>query len=175
MGSTKALVEIDRVAMANRVADAMRGAGCSLLVALGGDPIELAPLGLPVVADSSPGAGPLPAVIAALDWARPASEVMILACDLPFITPGALGRLTAAAAARRDADVVVARTDRLEPACALWRRSARDRLAALVDEGERALHRAVAAISAVEVDVDPAELRNINTPDDLREYPGRHE
>jgi molybdenum cofactor guanylyltransferase len=179
MGRTKALVEVDGVPMGLRVAASLTDAGCAPVVALGGDPAALAPLGLAVLADAHPGAGPLAAVVTALSWAdslpdRP-RDVMVLACDLPFVTAADLGRLTAGAQRHPDADVVVGRTDRLEPGCAIWRTPCRQVVAALVDAGERAVHRAIAHLDHVEVDVDPDALRNINTPADLPDYPGRHE
>jgi molybdopterin-guanine dinucleotide biosynthesis protein A len=171
MGRTKALVEIDGVPMAARVAAAMRDAGCTDVVALGGDAVELAPLGLAVVPDRTPGAGPLAAIVTALEWAGDRHEMMVLACDLPYVTAADLARLTAVAADEPGADVIVARTDRPEPACAVWRAQALDRVTALVADGERAVHRALTGLVTVEVAVAPRALRNINTPEDLRGYP----
>jgi molybdopterin-guanine dinucleotide biosynthesis protein A len=61
----------------------------------------------------------------------------------------------------------MARGDHPEPALAIWRASAHDRLRLAFDEGERALFRAVRSVGAVDVDVAPAALRNVNTPGDL--------
>jgi molybdenum cofactor guanylyltransferase len=189
MGRTKALVEVDGTPMAVRVADAMRAAGCTTVAALGGDPAELGPLHLPVISERGGGAGPLVAIVAALAWAmdrrdqessddtdvRGDTDVMVLACDLPFVVAGDLAGLTAAALRRPEADVIVAHTDRLEPGCAIWRTASLRRLEGLVAHGERAVHRAIARLHHVEVEFDRSALRNINTPADLRDYPGRHE
>jgi molybdopterin-guanine dinucleotide biosynthesis protein A len=61
----------------------------------------------------------------------------------------------------------MARGDRPEPALAIWRASAHDRLRLAFDEGERALFRAVLSVGAIDVDVAPAALRNVNAPGDL--------
>ena len=41
----------------------------------------------------------------------------------------------------------------------------------MFERGERALHGAIGGLETVQVDVDPAALRNINTPDELDRYP----
>ena len=176
MGRTKALVEIDGVPMALRVVHALRGAGCDPVVAVGGQVDELAPLGIPVVPDIDPGGGPLAGIVAALAWfadAEPgtAGWLCVAACDLPGLDAPTLALLVAAARDHPAADVVVARTDRLEPGCALWRVGAVDRVRALYDGGVRAVHGVLDVVHTVAVDVDPVALRNINTPADLGRYP----
>jgi molybdopterin-guanine dinucleotide biosynthesis protein A len=187
MGRTKALVEVDGLPMARRVADALRAGGCDPIVIVGGDPAELGVLGLPVVDDLHPGEGPLGGVLTALallagrdaavaddagiadgDAGRVADDaVVVAACDLPWLSSVTVAELLAASARRPDAQVVMARGDHPEPALAIWRASAHDRLRLAFDEGERALFRAVRSVGAVDVDVAPAALRNVNTPGDL--------
>jgi molybdopterin-guanine dinucleotide biosynthesis protein A len=99
-----------------------------------------------------------------LDPDRP---VLVAACDLAHLTAEAVTAIAAGARTRPDAQVVVARSDRIEPACALWRPSARATLSGAFERGERAIHRVLHLLDAVEVDVDPEALRNINTPRDL--------
>jgi molybdopterin-guanine dinucleotide biosynthesis protein A len=172
MGRTKALVEIDGVPMARRVAEVLTAAGCFSVVAIGGDPVELEPLGVPVLADRHPGSGPLDGVIGALEWFADehVDGVVTVACDLPFLDVREVSRLVDALGRRPDVDVVVARTARIEPACAVWRPAAAAALQEMFDAGERALHRAIERVTSVEVDVDPTALGNINTPDDLDRY-----
>jgi molybdopterin-guanine dinucleotide biosynthesis protein A len=174
MGRTKALIEIDGVPMAGRVAAALRGAGCISVVAYGGTPVELASLDLPVLADRYPGTGPLGGVLGVLElFAASDLEiggVFVTACDLPALRPADLIGIVEAARAHPDADVVVARTSAIEPACALWNPLALEPVRRFFDEGERAIHGAIGRLTSVAVDVDPAALRNINTPDDLGRY-----
>ncbi len=175
MGTTKALIEIDGVPMAARVAAALRAVGCSSVIAYGGDPDELAPLGLPVLADRYPGSGPLGGVLGVLELfevhePRPAG-VFIVACDLPALTGDALHAVVATAEDHPDVDVVVARTSSIEPTCAIWRPAGIERVRRCFGDGERALHAVIARLRSHEVDVDAAALRNINTPEELGRYP----
>lgn len=180
MGRTKATIDVDGVAMARRVADALSAAGCSRVFAYGGDPVELAPLKVEVIVDSRQGEGPLGAVLGILEMfesvetARGSGPrwVLVVACDLPFLTGADLrGLVEKGHEVHEDVQVVVARSTRLEPACALWRVSSLDPIRAMYDRGERALHAAIGQLRAVEIDVDPRALTNINTPGDLHGYP----
>jgi len=175
MGTTKALIEIDGVPMASRVAAALRNAGCSSVLAYGGDPGELAPLGLPVHPDRYPGSGPLGGVLGVLELfeahePRP-DGVFVVACDLPALTGDDLHALTAAIGDQPGVDVIVARTSSIEPTCAIWRLSAIERIRRCFDDGDRALHTMIERLDSHEVDIDPAALRNINTPEELGRYP----
>lgn len=177
MGRDKALIVVGGRPMAAIVASVLVSAGCQEVVAVGGDPAVLASLPLPVIADIEPGSGPLGGVVAALEWCvadadrETTSWMVIAACDLPLLTPQLVISLVDAARRHPDADVVVAVTDRVEPAMAIWRTASVARVRALFDDGERALHRALAALHTVQVAVDPAQLRNVNTPSDLPRYP----
>jgi molybdopterin-guanine dinucleotide biosynthesis protein A len=173
MGRTKALIEIDGVPMAARVAAALRDAGCTRVLASGGDPGELLTLGLPFVADRYPGSGPLGGVLGLLElFASEAAEVevFVAACDMPLLSGAVLAPMVDAAKTRPDADVVVAHTTRVEPACAIWRVSSVGVLREMYDLGERALHVAIERLDRVLVDVDSDALLNINTPDELGGY-----
>lgn len=175
MGRTKALIEIDGVPMAGRVAAALRTAGCDIVLAYGGDSDELASLELPVVADGYPGSGPLGGVLGVLELfelhePRP-DGVFIVACDLPALTGNDLAGMVVAARRHPGPDVVVARTSSIEPTCAIWRLSAIEQIRRCFDDGERALHTVIERLESFEVEVDAAALRNINTPEELGGYP----
>ena len=89
MGTDKALVEVDGRALALRVADALRAAGASRVVAVGGDLERLQALGLEAVPDLHPGEGPLGGILTALA-ATDQDVVVVLACDLPAADPSAI-------------------------------------------------------------------------------------
>jgi molybdopterin-guanine dinucleotide biosynthesis protein A len=174
MGRTKALIELDGVPMARRVAHALTVAGCGSVIAYGGDPVELEPLGLPVLPDRHPGSGPLGGVLGALELFAESDlhidGVFVVACDLPALRGEDLAGMVDAVRRRRDVDVVVARTARIEPTCAIWRLRATERLREMFDSGERALHRAIEQLESCAVGIEPGAVRNINTPDDLDRY-----
>jgi molybdopterin-guanine dinucleotide biosynthesis protein A len=174
MGRTKALIELDGVPMARRVADALAQAGCGSVIAYGGDPVVLEPLGIPVLPDRHPGSGPLGGVLGVLELVAESDlhidGVFVVACDLPALRSGDLGGMVDALRRHHDVDVVVARTARIEPTCAIWRPRATERLREVFESGERALHRAIERLESCTVEVEPGAVRNINTPDDLDRY-----
>ena len=159
MGRDKALIEVDGVPMARRVAGALAAAGIGRIVAIG--PARLS-AGLETVADEHPGEGPLGAILTALHAASPA-PVLVVACDLPWLDAASIAALCAAPAAA----VAVARTDRIEPLCALWQPEAEPMLRAAFESGERAVHRALARLAFVEVPLRSGALINVNAPHDL--------
>jgi molybdopterin-guanine dinucleotide biosynthesis protein A len=166
MGRDKALIEVDGVPMACRVAAALRQAGATAVIAVGGDLAALRALGLDARADDHPGEGPLGGILTAL---RLAGEdiVAVAACDLPSIDPAELAAVVAALDATADAAVPVV-DGRLEPLHAAYRARCRPVLAAAFDRGERAVRRALVALSVVEIrPVDAKSLRNVNFPGDL--------
>lgn len=167
MGETKALIEVDGVPMAARVASALAAGGCERVVLVGGDPAELAALELPVLPDLHPGAGPLGGVLSAIDQFAASDDVVVAACDLPFLDAASIDALVRTAASHPSADVVVAVTDRFEPACALWRADRVERIGALFEGGTRAMHAALERLDVVGVPLPASALVNVNRPDDL--------
>lgn len=165
MGRTKALIEIDGVAMAVRVAATLRAAGFSDVVLVGGDAEELATLGLPVVDDLFPGEGPVGGLLTALRHFD-GRDVLLVPCDVPFLDTESVERVRRAFD-DSTVDVSVARTDRIEPLCALWRSNAGVQVQRAFDGGTRAMHRVLHELVVGEVDVDVGALRNLNHPGDL--------
>jgi len=164
MGRDKALIRWDGVPMAVRVAAALDAAGCRPVFAVGGDAASLEALGLEVVPDGFPGEGPLGGVITALGAAggRP---VMVVACDLPQLSPPTVAAVLAAL--RSDVDVAVAVTPRWEPLCAAWSAGALPALRAAFDAGDRDLRGRIATLRRSEVAIPEQDLRNVNAPSDL--------
>lgn len=170
MGRTKATMQVDGRALADRVLDALRTAGAEPLVVVGGDPDELSDLGAPFVADDHPGQGPVGGVLTALDHLAGRGGIdgaLILSCDLVDMTADALWPILEASAGDGHSRVWVAATDRLEPTCALWSLAALDVVRAQFAGGERALHRVIAQLPHTAVTTDAAALRNVNRPADL--------
>lgn len=178
MGRDKALIEVDGVALAVRVADALRAGGCDEVWAIGGEAPALEALGLVVVADAFPGEGPLGGLATALA-AAPVGGVLALApCDLLSPQPSATSRLLAALGAAPD-DVgaalpVVAGRD--EWTLSAWRvvpgRAAA--VAGLVADGHRRLDAVGGVVRALRVhDLDPTAVADADRPQDLPDAPGR--
>jgi molybdenum cofactor guanylyltransferase len=177
-GSDKAVAVVDGRAMARRVADALDGAGAAEVFAVGGDVIALAALGITTIADRRPGEGPLDGLITALGAASN-DLVVVLACDLPFVTSGLIGALvravravavgTVARVGERVPDVALAETGgRLEPLVGCWRTaSCLPVLERAFATGQRAVHQALAGLSTTAVVASPDTVVNVNRSDDL--------
>ncbi len=163
MGRDKATVPVGGVAMARRIADVLLAAGCSSVATVGGDPVALAVLGVEHLADDHPGEGPLGGILTAL---RLGSPVVVVACDLPRLTAATVTRLIAGLG---DHDVAMADTGRLEPLCAIWTAPATPVLRTRFEAGERAVHRAIEGLDVTLIAAAADDLRNVNTPDDLRD------
>jgi molybdopterin-guanine dinucleotide biosynthesis protein A len=166
-GVDKALVEVAGRPMAALAARALRDAGASEVLAIGGrSPGRLAALGLTPVADRWPGDGPLGGIVTALGAAS-AAVVVVLACDLARVDAVAVRAVVGALQADRGERFDAAMPPG-EPLCAAYRRWSLEVLEAAFTEGERSPRRAVARLRVAHVEVDPAVLRSVNRPDDLR-------
>jgi len=168
MGRDKALLEVDGVPMALRVARALSAAGAAEVVCVGGDLEALRALGLRAEPDPRQGEGPLGGVISALELARSGvPAVVVVPCDLPWLHASVPELLVTRLAGSPDLDVACARTDRPEPLCAAWRPACLPVLARAFEAGERAVRRAWAPLRRSEVEVDAALLRDVDRPEDL--------
>ncbi len=165
MGSDKALLELDGVPLARRVADALTAAGARQVLAVGGDVDALRAHGLDVVPDEHPGEGPLGGILTALA-ATDEEVVVVLACDLPAVDPAAI---TAVVDALGDADAAAPWHDgRHELLHAAWHRRAENHLRAAYEAGERAPRRAVTGLTVASVTgLTPAALADADDPADL--------
>ena len=167
MGRDKALLPVAGAPMALRGAAALREAGCDPVVAVGGNSLELAGLGLTTIADRWPGEGPLGGVITALDHFATHDAVVVVACDLPQLTSVTITALVGALTAANGADVAMAISDRQQPLCAAWHRRAAMPLAAAFASGDRRLLDVIANLQVIDVSVATHELINVNTVNDL--------
>ena len=175
-GVAKGLEIVDGRRIIDRVADALREVTTEVVLAAN-DPSarEWLP-GVPVVPDVRAGRGGLAGVDAALQ--RGLTGVLVVAWDMPFVTPDLLRALLGAAHTSR-ADLVIPESDSpygFEPFCAYYRKELALALAAFLDGGGGAardfvrqverVHRI--AIADVERIGDPRRLFfSVNTPDDL--------
>jgi molybdopterin-guanine dinucleotide biosynthesis protein A len=165
MGRDKAFIEVGGQPLATIAANALRDAGATDVVAVGGDLAALIAIGFDrAIPDLRPRAGPLGGILTALTDTS-AELLALLACDLPNVTADVVGMLRTAAGGH---DAALARTDRLEPLVGAWH-PARC-LGPLQDAfsvGVRAVHRALGRLDIAPVDVDQHLLANANRPGDL--------
>jgi len=165
MGRDKALVEIDGVPMARRVADELERAGAARVRCVGGDASALTALGLDALDDEHPGAGPLAGLLVALR-ASTLPISLVAPCDLIDPRREGFTALVAAldASTRARAAVPLADGTWRPLPCAL-RSTALTTLEDTFAAGERAVHRALAEVERVEVDA--GSFPDADTPGDL--------
>jgi molybdopterin-guanine dinucleotide biosynthesis protein A len=172
-GVAKSTLIVGGRTIAERQLEALRAAFSRVLV-VANDAAPWAGLGLEVVGDRFPGAGPLAGVHAALAATADHAGVVCVAGDMPFVAPALLELLRDHAP---DAAAVVPRVaGRAEPLLARWGRAALPVVEARLAAGERAVHAVFAALQTAWLDepalraVDPAlrSFANINTPEELR-------
>jgi len=174
MGRDKALLEVNGEAMSSIVARALVDAGCSEVMAIGGNVValqELAPIDL-VLLDRHPGEGPLGGILTALHVSKH-DIVVVLACDTPSIDARTPTALVNALSSRPSAAVACAVAGgRLQPLTAAWRKSrALTTLQQLFDNGERAPRCAFPELEVLEVaDLPPDSVHDVDEPGDLERY-----
>jgi molybdopterin-guanine dinucleotide biosynthesis protein A/GNAT superfamily N-acetyltransferase len=155
-GSPKALAPFDGETLASRAWRTL-GRACDTCIAVGkrSDALQLP---FELLDDSSPVRAPLAGLVRGLRAAR--SDVAVfLPVDTPLVRSRDLLRLADACA-----DVAVPQTGPLP--CAL-RRTALATLARRLTDDDLALREAFAELETRTVELDPAALANVNTPEDL--------
>jgi molybdopterin-guanine dinucleotide biosynthesis protein A len=151
-GSPKALARVGGETLAERGWRTL-GEACEHRLAVGKSS-EALELPFPVLDDGSDLRAPIVGLVAGLE-AAPTDLCVVLPVDCPLVTPELLLEL---AGACRD----VARPRR-GPLPGAYRRTALPALR----EGGLAIHRAIAGLDVVVLDVDPHLIVNVNTPEEL--------
>jgi molybdopterin-guanine dinucleotide biosynthesis protein A len=172
MGTDKATLELDGVAMARRTAGALREFGVGTVMTVGGDAPALAGFGDRHVDDQHPGQGPLGGVATAVGAAR-GSTLVVVACDLPDLDPELLSALWAAGAALDDGRVVVPVAEGREQWAVAMVPGA---VAALVVDrfaaGARSLREGYGEVVRVDLG-DGRSLLDLDTPEDVVRWRSR--
>jgi molybdopterin-guanine dinucleotide biosynthesis protein A len=153
-GPAKPAIEVGGRPMLQRVLAAAATAGVRVVVGPPGLG-ELVPAGVPVVREEPPGGGPVAALAAGLLPVPPdMARLVVLAADLPLLSPGAVRGLVDAVGAG-DGAVYVDGSGRRQWLCGAWRPEAvRGRLAELASAGPlagRSLRELFGPLSVVEV------------------------
>jgi molybdopterin-guanine dinucleotide biosynthesis protein A len=137
MGRDKALVELGARRLIEYPLAALAAVAGRTLLACGEQP-RYTELGLPIVLDTGPGAGPLRGLLAGLEAAR-SEWVVVVACDMPRLSPQALEALLAHAV-REDLDVCLAEIERgTQPLFGAYRARCASAVRAALERGERRL------------------------------------
>ncbi|MBM3213302.1 molybdenum cofactor guanylyltransferase [Candidatus Poribacteria bacterium] len=173
MGTDKALIRLGTQTLGGRALQTLNGASDEVLV------VGALPAGWDVpesearcIPDDAPGLGVLGGIATALRVMQH-DLALVIACDMPFLTPEALW---AVAQAADGFDGAMVCTDRgYEPCCAAYARSALPAIQRMVDSGLLAAQdvprfariRAVTADELRRVGIDDIVLTNLNTPADL--------
>jgi len=153
MGADKAFVTLDGHTLLARALDLARSVTPDVRIV--GDPAKFAAFA-PAVEDVFRGCGPLAGIHAALRASQTELN-LVLAVDVPFVSPALLQYLILRARDSATAIVTVARVAGWQPLCAVYRRE-------FADAAEQALRAGRYKIDAL---FDPARTREL-TEDDLR-------
>jgi molybdenum cofactor guanylyltransferase len=172
MGCDKATLQLGGQSLIERVLAAVRPLDCPcFIVARRAD--DYAQLGLPVIPDLFPSAGPLGGLGTALRHTS-APALLLLACDLPFLTPEFLRFLAGQLGAHQAA--IPRSPEGLQPLCAVYARSCLPALETALAQGERRMHAFCQTLELRALDpgewqpFDPHGLlfSNLNTPQEYQ-------
>jgi molybdopterin-guanine dinucleotide biosynthesis protein A len=137
MGKDKAWLEIDGRSMIEHVIGELLRV--TPLVSVIANSPDYNRLRLPVLSDVNPGIGPLEAIRTALTNSR-ADWIVLVACDLPFVTAELLKTLLDCASGHQ-AVVPMNAEEKIEPLCAVYSIEALEPVTALITSGERKVSR----------------------------------
>lgn len=169
-GRDKSRLLIEGVPLIERQIAMLRPMVDALLI-VANDPARYTSLDIPVVPDMIPESGALGGLYTAI-CAAPTDHVLVVACDLPFLTAPFL---TSVMAAARDVDVAIAHTaDGYQPLCACYARMCADPIRRRLDAGALKVTDFLSDVRVREIgpdqiapyDPDARLFSNINTPDD---------
>jgi molybdopterin-guanine dinucleotide biosynthesis protein A len=161
MGRNKALLPFRGTTLARAIAGAVEAAAGSVaLVGNSGD-----------IPDLYPGEGPLGGILTALQNST-ADWNLVVACDMPALSPGFLRQLLDAAdGCEGDALVPAGPNRRLEPLCAAYRRRSLPGLSSAFARGIRKVAVALEEVPTVTWPVPEVYyFQNVNTPEDWVAY-----
>jgi molybdopterin-guanine dinucleotide biosynthesis protein A len=175
-GRDKSRLIVEGYPIINRQVEVLQRVADPLFI-IAGDAGRFADLGLPIYPDVIEGSGTLGGIYSALE-VSPLDAVLVVACDLPFLDAGLLGRLVELA---QDGDAAWVRSDRgPEPTLACYRHTARQAIRRQIDAGRLKASDLGAVLSVAEMDLtevarfgQPSRLlANINTPADYQRVVG---
>lgn len=178
MGRDKGLLELAGVPMLVRTVRLIESvAGPPVII---GNPAGYQGLGLTVVPDDWPGAGPLGGIATALRAAS-AHWILVMACDLPYLTRDWLEYLIARARESHGDAVLPMNARGAEPLCAMYHKRCEGAIRAALESGTRKVTEGLQTL-LVEM-IGPLEwkpfdsqgllFKNMNAPEDYEEARAR--
>lgn len=173
-GNDKAFVLLDNKPLAEHALACLEQRTEAVLINSNGPAERFVRYGHPVLGDCVPGhLGPLAGLLTGMLWARrhhpDVTHLVSAPCDAPRLPHDLATRLITGFSVGK-ARIVIAR-DRsgTHPTIGLWPVALADRLGTdLLDHGIRAMKAWLSQFEVAEVELDGSQLRNINTPADLR-------
>lgn len=170
-GRDKSSLDVGGASILERQLAALRSVAGRILV-VSGNPARFQERGLDAVADLVPGAASLGGIYTALTHAA-TEHVLVVACDLPFLTASFLRRLTTEAR-HADEAVVPRSADGWQPLCAVYARRLADtarrqieaRRLKIVDFLASTRVREIGPDAIAEDDPDGLLFFNVNSPAD---------
>ncbi len=168
MGRDKALIRHWGVPLVVRAAAAAAKAAGSVTIL--GDPGLYGRFGWPILPDAAPDLGPMGGLLTALEHTSAEWNILV-ACDMPELSPELLSDLLRRTARARGRCVAPVTADGFEPLCAVYRRSALPEVRSAIAAGRLKMRDLLPLLHAVPVTgLDPASFRNVNTPQDWSSY-----
>jgi len=170
MAKDKAWLDIGGQSMIERVIAALTSVSTN--VSIIAHDADYSRLGLPVFADMLKGIGPLEAIRTALTNTD-LSQILLVACDLPFVTPE-LFRYLVRVQGNHQIVVPVGPDEQLEPLCAIYCKEVLPLVEELIESGERKVRRLFAKATTRLVAFNELQhlpgselfFENVNTPGD---------
>jgi molybdopterin-guanine dinucleotide biosynthesis protein A len=168
MGRDKALLPYRGAPLWQAVAAAVESAaGSATLI---GDPARYTSSAYHAIPDRYPGEGPLGGILTALHHTE-ADWNLIVACDMPELSPGFLTQLLVAAeTAGAEALVPVGPGGRPEPLCAVYHRRALAAIETAFGAGTRKVTTALEGRAVLYPVSEVTHFQNVNTPEDWAAY-----
>jgi molybdopterin-guanine dinucleotide biosynthesis protein A len=172
MGFNKALIEINGEPMISKIARSLNRAGLMNLKMVGGDSEAFTLLGHECLADEYPGEGPLGGIITALNYFknRGKKHVLVVACDLPNISPDLISKMIENSMKEPKSVVVPLVEGHLQWMHVLWPTDVLPTLLKSFSNGLRAPWRASKDLPLLRIEgIDPQILFDLDRPEDLKQ------
>jgi molybdopterin-guanine dinucleotide biosynthesis protein A len=174
MGRDKALLELAAVPMIVRASRLVESVVGTAVVIGRAEPYQS--LGLQIIADDWPGAGPLGGIATALR-ASSAAWSLVVACDLPYLTKDWLDYVVRRAISSAADAVLPMNVRGAEPLCAMYHKRCEDAIRGAL---ERGIRKTTDGLASLRIEpVEPADwkafdregllFKNMNSPEDYEQ------